>query len=108
MLITMATYDTPENDRWWMTRETLRSLHDTVDWAKHRLIIVDNGSSDERTSEAIHQYRGPKDVIWCTSNLGTARGLNLAWRHRRPGEAAGGYTQKLWIGVGKNGSVSLG
>ncbi|KKL70068.1 hypothetical protein LCGC14_2108670, partial [marine sediment metagenome] len=46
-LIGMAVHSTPENNRLQYTKRTLESLERTVDWDKHRLIIVDNNSCEE-------------------------------------------------------------
>lgn len=87
MLLTMAVYDTIANDRSWMTWETLKSLEQTVDWTKHRLIVSDNGSCRE-TQHLYKQYvHIIERVILNGKNLGTAAALNKAWRHRKPGEA---------------------
>lgn len=86
-LIGMAVFDTVENNRTDLTRRTLESLARTVDWNQHRLFVSDNGSC-----EATHAvYAGmegklPFEVIYNSENLGTANAINLAWRHREPGE----------------------
>lgn len=87
-LITMVAYDTIENNRTWMTRVTLETLRDTVDWGKHQLAISDNGSC----KETLELYEEFKDIITWVSyngeNLGTAKALNLLWRHRQPYHAS--------------------
>jgi GT2 family glycosyltransferase len=87
MLIGMAVFDTVENDRTWMTRDTLESLRKTVNWEKHRLIISDNGSC-EATSDLYNRYGSilPFTVLRNGSNIGTARAINRAWKQREPGE----------------------
>ena len=85
-LITMATHDTAENKRSEMTYRTLESLERTVDFSRHRLIVVDNGSIEE--THAIYQLFANRfrfEVIYNGTNLGTARALNRAWQHRKPG-----------------------
>jgi len=87
MLITMAVYDTAENNRSWMTHATLTSLRRTVNWDRHRLMVSDNGSCEQ--TQAL--YREPFGCMITRlfrngENLGTANALNLAWRHRFPGE----------------------
>lgn len=87
MLIAMAVYDTVENDRSWMTLETLMSLSKTVNFNRHSLFISDNGSC-EATQDI---YKQMADVIPFTlirngENIGTANAINKAWRSRKPGE----------------------
>jgi len=83
----MAVHDTVENGRTAFTRRTLESLSDTVDFDKHRLFIVDNGSCEE-TITLLHSYCfGLKPAIeHIHHNIGTAEALNRAWLHRTPGE----------------------
>ena len=90
MLIAMAVYDTVENKRTKMTQATCQSLVNTVDWDRHRLIMVDNGSCDETQDlYSILKYEIPDlKVIWNGTNLGTAMAINKAWKHRRSGEHA--------------------
>lgn len=86
-LICMAVYDTAENKRTWMTRETLRSLRLTVNMSRHRVVIVDNNSVPE-TKEVYEQFH-EFTYIYNTENVGTAAAINRGWReHRRPGEHA--------------------
>lgn len=85
MLLAMAVFDTLENGRTWMTRATLDSLLETVDFGKHRLIISDNGSC-QATLDLYAEY--PFRVIYSLENLGTAKAINKAWGCRYPGEDA--------------------
>ncbi len=87
MLIAMAVYDTPENKRTWMTEATLESLANMVNWSKHRLIVVDNASCQE-TQDVYEQYGFFPffELIRNDANVGTAKAINQAWRHREPGE----------------------
>ena len=87
MLISMAVYDTEENDRTWMTVETLRSLALTVDWDKHRLFVIDNGSCEEthKIYDRLAQMF-PFEVIYNEANRGTAKAINQGWHWRLPGE----------------------
>ena len=91
MLIAMAVWDTEENGRTWMTRATMASLAETVDWSKHRLIVVDNGSCAE-TQDMLDWWTSagcfPFSRLEFKENLGTAAAINWAWRHRNPGEHA--------------------
>lgn len=91
----MAVYDTEENKRTSMTEATIKSLIQTVNFEKHRLFIVDNGSCKEtlelyeKTAEAWALNRLPfssLNVIKNTENLGTAKAVNMGWKMRKPGE----------------------
>jgi len=101
----MCVYNTPENKRYEMTTDTFDSLLQTVDFRKHRLCIINNGSTCQETvqwlrkdTEIDFQCGRPLDsnflrfplsnlvVIELEENLGTARGINRAIRMRNPGE----------------------
>lgn len=96
-LIAMAVYDTEENGRSKYTERTINSLLDTVDFAKHRIFVVDNGSCEE-TKEFINskgavvdmsnseEGHTPFNLISLPQNIGTARAVNKAWAMRKPGE----------------------
>lgn len=87
-LISMAVHDTEENGRTWMTEKTVSCLLDTVNWSKHRLFIIDNGSC-EKTKDflrIITNWGMNVRIITNEQNIGTAEALNLAWKHRQPGE----------------------
>lgn len=84
----MAVYDTEENKRTKYTLATLQSLFKTVDFKKHRMIIVDNNSCKETKdllTPALLNMFGIK-LITLVKNVGTAEGINMAWRERKPGE----------------------
>lgn len=86
-LIAMAVYDTEENNRTWMTKETLLSLQRTVDLDKHRLFVVDNASCKATKELLFELERSIKfTLITNEKNIGTAEAINLAWKERRPGE----------------------
>lgn len=89
MLIAMAVYDTIENMRTEMTRKTLLSLVQTVDWDKHRLFISDNGSC-AATLALYEEIAGVLSfTLICNGrNIGTAKAVNEGWKFRRPGEHA--------------------
>jgi len=107
-LLAVAVWDTPENGRSALTRRTMHSLFQTVNWNRHRLFVVDNGSTDPATIRMLARMSPdcpayypdpagdgrsldtipPATVIRNGENLGTARAINRAWQHRRPGEAA--------------------
>jgi len=85
-LLTMAVWDTKDNDRTWCTKQTLDSLGATVDFSTHRLVVVDN-NSHVATSDLYEEYRFIHDVIYLPENVGQARAINKAWvKHRLPGE----------------------
>lgn len=83
----MAVWDTEENKRTNLTLRTLKSLADTVNWDRHRLIISDNGSCEDTQSlYTVMAKQLPFALIRNNENLGTARAINRAWSFRNPGE----------------------
>lgn len=88
-LIGMAVWDTEINGRSVLTARTLASLHATVDWTRHRLIISDNGSCPETLALYTRNDLPPGTVVIQHGvNRGTARAVNAAWLTRQPGEHA--------------------
>ena len=95
-LIAMAVYDTVENKRTSLTALTLECLANTVDFSKHRLIIVDNDSCHSTLTvlwEFIKNIDKDKinnrvALIQPRKNLGTAEAINQAWKFRLPEENA--------------------
>jgi GT2 family glycosyltransferase len=85
VLIAMAVYDTEENQRSEYTKATLESLKRTVDFTKHRLIVIDNNSC-LRTKYIIREFTSILSIIELPENIGTARAINKAWKFRNPGE----------------------
>jgi GT2 family glycosyltransferase len=83
-LILMAVQDTRENNRTWCTKETLWSLRETVNWDRHRLIIIDNNSCD--TTAAFLVRYTYYELITLPKNIGQARALNKGLLMREPGE----------------------
>jgi GT2 family glycosyltransferase len=88
-LISIASWVTQTNNRLWMLKETLQSLAKTVDFNRHRLFVIDNGS----TEETLRYYEEagsilPFTLIKLPENIGTARAINKAWLYRNPGEHA--------------------
>jgi GT2 family glycosyltransferase len=88
-LIAMAVHDTEENNRTWMTKETVGSLLDSLVLESHNLIVVDNGSCAEtkiylKACEHLKEI----DVITLDENVGTARAINKAWQKRDSDEFA--------------------
>jgi GT2 family glycosyltransferase len=90
VLLAVAVFDTIENNRTWMTRETLLSLQRTVDLNKHRLFVIDNASC-QATKDLLNEFKliMPFTLITNEENVGTARAINQAWKHRLPGEELG-------------------
>jgi GT2 family glycosyltransferase len=86
-IISVACYDTVENNRTWMTKETLLSLYQTVDLDKHRLFVIDNASC-QATKELLFEMERQMKFTLITNkeNIGTAKAINQGWRHRNPGE----------------------
>jgi GT2 family glycosyltransferase len=86
-LIAVAVFDTIENNRTWMTKETLLSLQRTVDLNKHRLFIIDNASC-QATKDLLTEFKSlmPFTLITNEENVGTARAINQAWKQRGPEE----------------------
>ncbi len=90
----MCAYDTVENGRTTLTNETLESLYRTVDFNRHRIIIVNNASCED-TKQIIDRFvyrvneffsEGQAVAIHLPSNVGTAKAINLGWARRKPGE----------------------
>jgi len=84
-MISMAVYDTVENKRSKYTSQTLESLANTVDFSKHRIIVIDNDSCIE-TKNILKDYDQFITVITNTENVGTAKAINQAWVYRKPNE----------------------
>jgi len=87
-LLVMAMHDTDENLRSAFTRDTLRCLVDTVDFHRHRLVIVDN-SSCQTSKDLVHSYEltYPNiSVITNPENIGTAKAVNKGLKLRKAGE----------------------
>jgi glycosyltransferase involved in cell wall biosynthesis len=92
-LIAMAVYDTEENGRSEYTERTLLGLTyiNNIDWNKHRLFIVNNNSC-KKTYDFLMKWKEESDyfanitIIHLPENIGTAKAINTAWKHRKPGE----------------------
>lgn len=90
-LISMCAYDTGANQRAPLIRQTLESLLRTVNFSRHRIIVVVNSSTEESAADicAFLEKAGKNaDAIWLPENVGTARGINKAWLTRQEGEHA--------------------
>lgn len=88
-LISMAVHDTVDNKRTDYTRQSLLSLVNTVDFTRHRLVIVDNGSC-QATHNLYESLRDklPFTLICNYKNIGTARAVNKGWLLRKEDENA--------------------
>jgi GT2 family glycosyltransferase len=85
----MAVYDTVLNKRQRFTAATLESLGRTVNWDRHRLIVVDNASCEATHDIYKHfQKQYPVEVIQNKTNLGQTKATNKAWQRRKTGECA--------------------
>jgi GT2 family glycosyltransferase len=85
-LIAMAVYSTVENQKDDCLMKTLRSLLDTVDFGRHRLMLSVNGFTDETQMTICYFGSIISKVIYNDSNIGTARAINKVWALRNPGE----------------------
>lgn len=83
-LISVAVFDTVENERSKYTWRTLESLMDTSG-SNNRIIVVDNNSCD-KTKEILKDYKKYITIITNTENVGTAKAINQAWAYRKPNE----------------------
>jgi len=84
-LIAMAVYDTEENQRTQYTKQTLDCLVETVDLSVHKLIVTNNGScSDTATLLSDYYVKHRIQFIPFIGNQGTAKGINAAWKYRKP------------------------
>jgi GT2 family glycosyltransferase len=94
-IICMAVHDTVENKRTNFTLRTLESLYETVDFGKHRLVIIDNGSC-ELTKEILQNFKVRMRtwrevnvrIITNAINIGTAAAINQGLKLRSPEEYA--------------------
>lgn len=87
-LLIAAVYDLDGSGRTEYTRECLRSLIDTVDLNKHRVVLVDNNSCTA-TKNILSGYNEAYrniTVITLPENIGTAKAVNKGIKLREPGE----------------------
>jgi len=94
-LIVMAAYITEENKKAEILRETLNGLFSTVDFSKHRIVVVDNASCQDG-KDVLHFFsikarirmlhESAYTVITNSKNLGTAGAVNLGWKLRGENE----------------------
>lgn len=93
-LICMAVHSTDKNGRTKYTKQTLWSLLDTVDFFKHRLIII-NDDSCQRCIDMLGDYGRAFDAVFPKenleilhnkTNLGTANSINRGIKRRKKDE----------------------
>jgi GT2 family glycosyltransferase len=87
VLIAMAVHDTEENKRSELTERVLNSLYNQDIFTDHDFWVVDNNSCDA-TKEILQSWAedGYINLITNEENIGTAEAVNLAWKHRKPGQ----------------------
>lgn len=67
-----------------MTDDCLHALNNTVDWDRHKLIVVSNGSCFD-TVKIIKKWEHTIDmhVVWNRENVGQAAAINQGWKLAR-------------------------
>lgn len=86
-LIAMCCHDTEENGRSDMTWKTLMSLRDTVDSNRHEIVVINqNSCGDTRNLLTLARTHLHFRRIDLPENVGTAKGINMAWKDRKPGQ----------------------
>lgn len=109
-LISMAVYDTADNNRAALLEQCLSSLAETVDFKRHRIFFSVN-SATERGAAAIMnfmQWAGPRsDVFWNSENIGTARAVNKGFQKRESGEVCVKMDDDVVFGRCSNGWLDL-
>ena len=83
-LIGVVTYNRLE-----MSKKCIASVINTVDIEKHSLYLIDNASTDG-TIEWLKELKlayPSINLIFSETNIGTARGLNLAWKLKEKNQA---------------------
>lgn len=90
-LIAMAVYCTEENQKDELLDKTLRSLCQTADLKKHRLVLSINSKTKYTKAfiEWILAFNGALNnvqIIHNDTNIGTAEAINKAWKLRKEGE----------------------
>jgi GT2 family glycosyltransferase len=89
-LIAMAIHDTPENKRHQYTKRCVFRLQET-DAMSHDVYLVSSGSTCPDTLAMLERMQRTSswaNVILLDENVGTARAINEAWKHRTPGQPA--------------------
>lgn len=84
----MAVWDQEGSNRTPITAKVIGQVIKTVNWERHRMIIVDNNSC-QATKDVLANYADTFSwikVITLPANIGTARAINKAWSLREEGE----------------------
>lgn len=89
-LIAMAVHDTPENLRHKYTFATLDSMIKQGVHKRHDLFVINNGNSQKTLDylKIVQDIHHEITVLYNTKNVGTARAINQAWKHRKPDQYA--------------------
>lgn len=85
----MCCHDTNENDRSKYTASTIACLAISVDWRKHRLVVIDNAScraTKHLLSNFLKERIPNVTVITNEENFGTAKAINMGIKLRSQGE----------------------
>lgn len=88
-LIAMAVHDLEGSGRSELTLRCLENVLNAVSRKldRHRIFLIDNGSTDPVTTDILNDFPAfVSTVIRLPENIGTAEAINLAWKHRQPGE----------------------
>lgn len=84
----MCSYNTEENGKLSLLKQTLDSIFATVNFDNHRLFVINNSPDHKPTVLFLNGLllERPFRVITPSHNLGTAGGINLGIRERKSGE----------------------
>lgn len=87
-LIAQCFYCTEDNGKLKYAKECIQSLLETVDLTKHRLVVINQSSFTEASKwlSSVANENAGITVINLKENIGTARGINLALKQRKPNE----------------------
>lgn len=87
VLIAMAVHDTEENKRSELTERVLNALYNQDIFTDHEFWVIDNNSC-QQTKDVLKLWAedGYINLITNEQNIGTAEAINLAWKHRKPGQ----------------------
>lgn len=86
-LIAMAAYCTESNGRAKYLKQALQSIKDTVNLDKHDFYVVDNNCCKEAIA-ILQDFYEVMRFKWIhnTTNEGTAKAINAAWKERKQGQ----------------------
>jgi GT2 family glycosyltransferase len=85
-LLSMAVFDTEENNRTELTKKTVTHLLPQLR-EEDELLIVDNGSC-YATRKFLSSFSKDENVhvVHLEKNIGTAKAVNIGWMQRKPGQ----------------------